>query len=75
MRTSSKIDQLQFVMSAGPPKLELYSAVIVAMRINAGAKLGDPHYVNPEAASIVIANQHIRPLAVYNGYSRGNKFA
>lgn len=74
MRTSSNFDQLPFVMSTGPPKLELHNAVIVAMRINVGTKLSDPYYVYPEATLIVIANPHGRPLAVYNGYLRGNKF-
>jgi hypothetical protein len=74
MRTRSHFDQLPFVISAGPLKLKLSNAVIVAARIIAGAKLGDEHYVFPELANIVVANQHGRPLAVYNGAARGNKF-
>lgn len=74
MRTSNYFDQLPFVTSVGPLKLELRNAVIVAMRICAGAKLNDPKYVYPEVASIVIANEHRRALKVYNYSARGDKF-
>lgn len=45
MRTRSYIDQLKFVMSAGPLKLELRNAVIVAMPISVRAKVMDLNYV------------------------------
>lgn len=41
MQTSSYFNQLPFVTSATPQQLELFNAVIVAVRIHAGAKLGD----------------------------------
>lgn len=56
MCTRSYFDQLPYVMSAGPLKLELRNSVIMAMRIHSGVKLGDSNYVYPEVASIVIAN-------------------
>lgn len=73
MRTISYFYQLPFGTSSKPPKLELRNPVIVAMRIYAETKLCDLNFVYPEVASIVIANEHRRPLAVYNSNARGNK--
>lgn len=74
MRISFYFDQLTFLTSAGSSKPELCNAVIVALRIYAGAKFGDLNFVYPEVASIVIANEHRPPLAVYNGNACRNKF-
>lgn len=43
------------------------------MLIYSGAKLGDINFVYLEVASIVVANEHGRPLEVYNAASLGNK--
>lgn len=64
LRTSSYFDQLPFVTSVGPQKLELGNAVIISARIQAGAKLGNMNFLYPEVASIVVVNEHRPPLAV-----------
>lgn len=62
------------ITSAEPLKLELSNAVITAVRIYASAILGDMNFVYPEVASIVVANEHGRRIAVYNSAARGRKF-